>query len=53
VVEKAEGNPYANGLVVQDGKQNDPLVQKLAKLLKSPEVKKYIEDTYKGAVIPA
>ncbi|MFE3455335.1 MetQ/NlpA family ABC transporter substrate-binding protein [Nonomuraea sp. NPDC059194] len=53
IAEKAEGNPYANGLVVQEGKQSDPRVQKLAKLLQSPEVKKYIEDTYKGAVIPA
>ncbi|MER5885852.1 MetQ/NlpA family ABC transporter substrate-binding protein [Streptomyces sp. NPDC001941] len=53
-VEKAEGNPYANFLAVKQGNENDPRVQKLAKLLNSPEVKKYIEDTYKnGAVIPA
>ena len=26
---------------------------KLAKLLTSPEVKKFIEDTYKGSVVPA
>ncbi|MEU6998981.1 MetQ/NlpA family ABC transporter substrate-binding protein [Nonomuraea sp. NPDC046570] len=53
VAEKAEGNPYANGLVVAEGKENDPRVQKLAKLLKSPEVKKFIEEAYKGAVIVA
>ncbi|MFF8846014.1 MetQ/NlpA family ABC transporter substrate-binding protein [Streptomyces sp. NPDC015127] len=53
VLEKAEGNPYANFLAVKDGNQDDPRVQKLAKLLNSPEVKKYIEDTYKGSVVAA
>ncbi|GGY49236.1 MetQ/NlpA family ABC transporter substrate-binding protein [Streptomyces omiyaensis] len=52
-LEKAEGNPYANFLAVKEGDENDARVQKLAKLLNSPEVKKYIEDTYKGSVIPA
>ncbi|WP_424214659.1 MetQ/NlpA family ABC transporter substrate-binding protein [Streptomyces sp. BI20] len=52
-LEKAEGNPYANFLAVKDGNQNDPRIQKLAKLLNSPEVKKFIDDTYKGSVIPA
>ncbi|MFB7592136.1 MetQ/NlpA family ABC transporter substrate-binding protein [Streptomyces sp. NPDC056169] len=53
VLEKAEGNPYANFLAVKEGNEKDARVQKLAKLLNSPEVKKYIEDTYKGSVIPA
>ncbi|MFE4591506.1 MetQ/NlpA family ABC transporter substrate-binding protein [Streptomyces laurentii] len=53
VVEKAEGNPYANILVVKKGQEKDARVAKLAKLLTSPEVKKYIEDHYDGAVIPA
>ncbi|MGW2839958.1 MetQ/NlpA family ABC transporter substrate-binding protein [Streptomyces sp. NPDC001493] len=52
-IEKAEGNPYANILVVKKGGENDPRVKKLAKLLNSDEVKKFIEDTYKGSVIPA
>ncbi|MFD5429918.1 MetQ/NlpA family ABC transporter substrate-binding protein [Streptomyces sp. NPDC127084] len=52
-LEKAEGNPYANFLAVKEGSEKDPRVAKLAKLLNSPEVKKYIEDTYKGSVIPA
>ncbi|MFE7550471.1 MetQ/NlpA family ABC transporter substrate-binding protein [Streptomyces gardneri] len=52
-LEKAEGNPYANFLAVKEGNEKDARVQKLAKLLNSPEVKKYIEDTYKGSVIPA
>ncbi|MEU2657945.1 MetQ/NlpA family ABC transporter substrate-binding protein [Streptomyces sp. NPDC007325] len=53
VLEKAEGNPYANFLAVKQGNEKDARVQKLVKLLNSPEVKKYIEDTYKGSVIPA
>lgn len=52
-LEKAEGNPYANVLVVKEGNEEDPRVQKLAKLLNSDEVKKFIEDTYKGSIIPA
>ncbi|MFH8728570.1 MetQ/NlpA family ABC transporter substrate-binding protein [Streptomyces termitum] len=53
VQEKAEGNPYANFLAVKEGNEKDARVQKLAKLLNSPEVKKYIEDTYQGSVVPA
>ncbi|MEU6173449.1 MetQ/NlpA family ABC transporter substrate-binding protein [Streptantibioticus parmotrematis] len=53
VLEKAQGNPYANFLAVKDGNQNDPRVVKLAKLLNSPQVKEYIEKTFKGAVVPA
>ncbi|MYV55779.1 MetQ/NlpA family ABC transporter substrate-binding protein [Streptomyces sp. SID3212] len=53
-LEKTENNPYANFLAVKEGNEKDPRVLKLAKLLNSPEVKKYIEDTYKnGAVLPA
>ncbi|MFJ6938260.1 MetQ/NlpA family ABC transporter substrate-binding protein [Streptomyces sp. NPDC101132] len=53
VLEKSEGNPYANFLAVKKGNENDPRVQKLAKLLNSPEVKKFIEDKYDGSVTPA
>ncbi len=53
VLEKAEGNPYANILAVKKGKENDPRVKKLAELLHSAEVKKFIEDTFQGSVIPA
>ncbi len=52
-LEKAEGNPYANFLAVKEGNEKDPRVEKLAKLLNSDEVKKYIEDTYKGSIVPA
>ncbi len=38
---------------MKKGNENDPRVKKLAKLLTSPEVKKFIEDKYDGAVVPA
>ena len=53
LLEKSEDNPYNNVLAVKKGHENDPRVKKLAELLTSPEVKKFIEDTYKGSVIPA
>jgi D-methionine transport system substrate-binding protein len=53
LLEKAQGNPYANILAVKAGNQNDPRVKKLAELLHSPQVKQYIEKTFGGAVIPA
>jgi len=53
LLEKAAGNPYANILAVKKGSENDPRVQKLAQLLHSDEVKKYIDDTFQGSVIPS
>lgn len=46
-------SPYANILVVKDSRKNDPALQKLAKALTSPAVKQFIEDKYKGAIVPA
>ncbi|MFF9062185.1 MetQ/NlpA family ABC transporter substrate-binding protein [Streptomyces sp. NPDC014882] len=51
VLESATDNPYGNFLAVKEGDEDDPRVRKLAKLLTSPEVKKFIEDTYAGSVI--
>ncbi|MGW6273513.1 MULTISPECIES: MetQ/NlpA family ABC transporter substrate-binding protein [unclassified Streptomyces] len=53
VAEPAKGNPYGNFLAVKKGDENDPRVKKLAKLLTSPEVKKFIADKYDGAVVAA
>ncbi|MBH1936799.1 MetQ/NlpA family ABC transporter substrate-binding protein [Streptomyces sp. AV19] len=53
-LEKADGNPYANFLAVKKGNEEDPRIVKLAKLLNSDEVKKFIEEKFSnGAVIPA
>ena len=51
-VEKAD-SPYANLLSVNPGDENKPAIQKLAKALQSPEIKKFIEEHYNGAIIPA
>lgn len=53
ILESAKNNPYGNFLAVKKGNEKDPRVKKLAKLLTSPEVKKFIEDKYAGSVIPS
>ncbi|MFG2308250.1 MetQ/NlpA family ABC transporter substrate-binding protein [Streptomyces sp. NPDC048566] len=53
VLESAKKNPYGNFLAVEKGNENDPRVKKLAKLLTSPEVAKFIEDKYAGSVVPS
>ena len=52
LLESTKNNPYANLLAVKKGDEDDPRVKKLAKLLTSPEVRKFIEDKYKGSVLP-
>ncbi|MBT2391488.1 MetQ/NlpA family ABC transporter substrate-binding protein [Streptomyces sp. ISL-1] len=52
-LEKADGNPYANFLAVKEGNEKDARVEKLAKLLNSPEVKKFIDDKYAGSIVSA
>ena len=46
-------SPYANIVAVLKGDENRKEIQALKKALTSPEVKKFIEEKYKGAVIPA
>lgn len=46
-------SPYANVLAVRPDNQNDPAISELAKALNSQEVKKFLEDKYKGAIVPA
>ncbi|ROO89372.1 D-methionine transport system substrate-binding protein [Actinocorallia herbida] len=52
-LESADGNPYANGLVVKTGDETDPQITKLMELLRSPETRAFIEKQYKGSVLPA
>ncbi|QIH08230.1 MULTISPECIES: MetQ/NlpA family ABC transporter substrate-binding protein [unclassified Pseudomonas] len=51
-LEKAEHNPYANILVTTPGLQDDPRIRRLAKDLNSPDVARFIAQTYSGSVIP-
>ncbi|EDP8372923.1 MetQ/NlpA family ABC transporter substrate-binding protein [Campylobacter upsaliensis] len=46
-------SPYANILVVKGGKEQDPKIKALTKALQSEKIKKFIEEKYNGAVIPA
>lgn len=50
---ESANSPYVNVLVVRKGDESRPELKKLAEALNSPEVKKFIEETYKGAVVPA
>ncbi|MGJ8516523.1 MetQ/NlpA family ABC transporter substrate-binding protein [Carnimonas bestiolae] len=51
-LEPAAHNPYANILVVRDSDKNDPRVKKLAEELTSPDVAAFIEQHYRGSVLP-
>ena len=50
---EGKDSPYANILVTKTSRVNDAAIVKLKNALTTPEVKKFIEETYKGAVIPA
>lgn len=52
-LESAENNPYANVLVVKQALKDDPRVVKVNQALTSPELQKFIEDTFNGSVLPA
>lgn len=43
---------YMNLIAVKEGNENSEGIKALVEVLKSEEVKKYINDTYDGAVIP-
>lgn len=51
-IEGAE-SPYVNILVTREDNKDDEAIQKLVKALQTDEVKTFIEEKYKGAVIPA
>ncbi len=46
-------SPYVNNLVARPDNKDSDGIQKLAKALRTPEVRKFIEEKYKGAVVPA
>lgn len=50
---EAKDSPYANILAIREGDENRLEIQKLLKALQSPEVKQFIEDHYKGAILPS
>ncbi|WP_379130445.1 MetQ/NlpA family ABC transporter substrate-binding protein [Paenibacillus sp. sgz500958] len=46
-------SPYANLLVTRPDNKDSEAIQKLAAALNSPEAKAFIEEKYKGSIIPA
>lgn len=50
---EAKDSPFANILAVRPEDKDKDSIKKLSEALQSPEVKKFIEDNYKGSVIPA
>lgn len=52
IIEGSE-SPYVNILVSRPDNKDDEAIQKLAKALTSEKVRTFIEDKYKGAVVPA
>ncbi|BFO54891.1 MetQ/NlpA family ABC transporter substrate-binding protein [Acidovorax sacchari] len=46
-------SPYANLIAARSDRANDPAIAKLVKALHTPEVKKFIQDKYQGAIVPA
>lgn len=43
---------YVNVIAVKEGNEKNDKIQKLVEVLKSDEVRKWIEETYEGSVVP-
>ena len=52
-IEDGRNSPYANFIAARKDNLQSPAIAKLVKTLHTPEVRKFIQDKYKGAVIPA
>ena len=50
---ESNDSPYVNVVTVLKGNENDPRIKKLMEALHSPEIKKFIQDKYQGAIVPA
>lgn len=50
---EGKDSPYANILTTKSSRVNDPAIVALKNALTTEEVRKFIEEKYKGAVIPA
>lgn len=50
---ESANSPYANIIVVKAGNETSAKTQALIKAVKSDEVKKFIAEKYKGAIVPA
>lgn len=50
---ESKDSPYANIIAIRKDEENRPEIKKLMKALQSAEMKKFIEDKYKGSILPA
>lgn len=50
---ESKDSPYANILAVRRKDKDRQQIQALSKALNSPEIKKFIDEKYKGSIIPA
>src|SRR5690606_35924028 len=46
-------SPYANLIATTSAKKDDPAIQRLVQALNSEEVRDYIQEHYKGAIVQA
>lgn len=50
---EGEDSDYANIITVTEANKDNEAIKKMVEVLKSDEIKKFIEDNFNGAVIPA
>lgn len=53
IIIEDKNSPYANLIAIRKEDENREELQTLLKVLQSDKVKKYIEETYKGEILPA
>jgi D-methionine transport system substrate-binding protein len=53
IVIEDKDSPYANILAIRKEDKEKPAIKALLKVLNSPEIKKFIEENYKGSIVPA
>lgn len=52
MITEAKDSPYANIVAARSGEEDKEVYKKVVEILQSEESRKYIEDTFKGAVLP-
>jgi len=46
-------SPYANLLATTEAKKDSPAIKNLVDALQSPQTRKFIQEKYQGAIVPA
>ena len=53
ILREDKDTPYANIIAVNKDDQDNPTYKKIVEIYQSDVIKQYIEEHYKGALIPA